>query len=180
MNATLQLLSSFLFMIPTVTAAVFPNAVEAAVAPESGVRLYTEANYSGTRLQFSPGETYDVSLDADYRNQISALYVPEGVEVTLIDNDGGGSQEYTFEAGNHNLAGRRIDNQADAIVVTETSEPTFISVRQIFSALPSTLDLRSPSSVYDYVPCPEGPFYWPAGSASNIVASLNCRSVAIA
>ena len=91
------------------------TATIAAVAPESGVQLYTGENYSGTKLLFSPGETYSVSLQLEYKNQISSLKVPEGFVVTLVDRDGRRSQ--SFSAGDHQTIQAQMNNAADAVIV---------------------------------------------------------------
>ncbi|MGB3296556.1 MAG: hypothetical protein WBB01_26520 [Phormidesmis sp.] len=91
---------------------------DAALAPESGVQLYSEAHYSGTRLLFSPGKTYSVTLDPEYRNKISSLQVPDGFKVTLVDRDGRQSRSHTFGAGNHPVIEAGMNNRADRIIVS--------------------------------------------------------------
>ena len=90
----------------------------AAVAPESGVRLYTEANYSGTSLLFSPGQTYRATLDPEYKNRISSLQVPDGSVVTLIDQDGRRVRSFTFSAGDYTAMSESMNNRADRVIVT--------------------------------------------------------------
>ena len=92
--------------------------VGAAVAPASGVRLHTAANYSGTSLLFSPGQTYRATLDPEYKNKISSLQVPEGFVVTLIDQDGWRSRSLTFSAGNYAAIDESMNNRADRVIVT--------------------------------------------------------------
>lgn len=90
----------------------------AAIAPDSGVRLYTEANYSGTELVFAPGEPYSVALDTAYKDQISSLRIPTGTKVILTDQEGNCSYSRSFGPGDHANVGESIDNKADIVVVT--------------------------------------------------------------
>ena len=103
------LIASSLFVLFTATA-------RAAVAPESGVRLYAASDRSGSPLVFSPGN-HNAVLNAARQNTISAIDVPEGYQVTLVDNDGARSHSQTFKAGIHRLAGKTMDNKADVIIV---------------------------------------------------------------
>ena len=56
------------------------SSTTAAVAPEAGVRLHTEANYGGRTLQFSPNTTHNTTLQIKDKNQISSLEVPPDIK----------------------------------------------------------------------------------------------------
>lgn len=89
----------------------------AALAPDSGVRLYTEENYAGTELLFSPEEATNATLNPEYKNKISSLQIPHGFKVTLINQAGRRSRSRTFNAGDHPTVGKQMNNQADTVLV---------------------------------------------------------------
>jgi hypothetical protein len=108
-----QILAALCVMGTVTTMLPFP--AKASLAPDTGVFLYTGENYSGTPLIFSPGATYNVTLEPEYRNQISSLKVPKGFKVILIDSES--SMSRTFKAGNHQFVGKKMNNQADIVIV---------------------------------------------------------------
>ena len=73
--------------LSTVAVLGIPSATHAAVAPDTGVRLYTGINYTGKAFQFSPNKTNNVTLDLSRKDQTSSIKVPAGFKVTLIDKD---------------------------------------------------------------------------------------------
>ena len=121
--------------LSTVAILGIPSATYAAVAPETGVRLYTGANYTGKTFQFSPDKTNNVTLDLSRKDQISSIRVPAGFKVTLIDKDNKKSQPKTFEAGKHHSVGEAMDNKADVVVISRTSSR--LKSSQIISDYPS-------------------------------------------
>ena len=122
----------------TATAA---STVVAAVAPKTGVRLYTEANYSGRTLQFSPDKTYNKTLQAKDQNQISSLEVPSGFEVTLVDSDRPQQKSVTFGPGEHASIDEDIDNKADTVIVSRDLSKA--STASVVSDFPSFDYVRS-------------------------------------
>lgn len=107
--------------LSTVAVLGIPSATHAAVAPDTGVRLYTGINYTGKTFQFSPNKTNNVTLDLSRKDQISSIKVPVGFKVTLIDKDSKKSQPQTFEAGKHHSVGGAMDNKADVVVISRAS-----------------------------------------------------------
>ena len=89
----------------------------AALAPSNTVSIYTEPNYSGTELLFTPEQAQQMTLKAAYRNQISSLKVPRGYRVSLVDTDNGRQYKH-FEAGDYAFVGAQMNNKADAVIVS--------------------------------------------------------------
>ena len=114
--------------LSTVAILGIPSATHAAVAPDTGVRLYTGANYTGKALQFSPDTTNNVTLDLSRKDQVSSIEVPVGFEVTLIDRDSAKPQSQTFEAGKHHSVGEAMDNKADVVVISKATPRTASSL----------------------------------------------------
>lgn len=115
-------------LIATCITATAASTAVAAVAPKTGVRLYTEANYSGRTLQFSPNKTYSTTLQAKDQNKISSLEVPTGLEVTLIDSDRPQQKSVTFGPGQHSSIGDDMNNKADMVIVSRDSSRATASV----------------------------------------------------
>ena len=72
--------SLYTLLIATCLFAATGSSTTAAVAPEAGVRLHTEANYGGRTLQFSPNTTHNTTLQIKDKNQISSLEVPPDIK----------------------------------------------------------------------------------------------------
>ncbi len=112
-------LSTLLSLTAVLAASVgsYSSAI-AALAPETGVRLYTETNYTGRTLQFPPNTTHSVTLQPKDQDQISSIEVPVGFKATLVDNDGNRPQSQTFRAGKHRSICEKMNNKADAVIVS--------------------------------------------------------------
>lgn len=118
MKTIQRLLSAFCATGSVVMIGSVRSFASAAIAPDSGVRLYTGENYSGTELVFSPRATYNGALASEYRNQISSLQVPPGFKVTLIDTAGRRTYLRSFGPGDYTSVGDSINNKADFVVVS--------------------------------------------------------------
>ena len=131
-----RLVSTFFAMSSLVMVGGVRPVAEAAIAPESGIWLYTEAHYSGASFVVSPKQPTkpykkepsvysqerlskqpnSLLLKSHQKNNISSLRVPPGVKVTLIDR--AADTEHTYTAGNYRTLDSDIDDRADAVVVT--------------------------------------------------------------